>query len=70
MAKPVRLPKVTSIRLDDDLRNQVETTASMMGMTFSQFTRQALIRNIAVAHDIEKYRNERNKEKTDGEENN
>jgi antitoxin component of RelBE/YafQ-DinJ toxin-antitoxin module len=50
----------TSIRLDEELRDQAETAAHAMGMTFSAFTRQAIIRNIHVAFDIERQLNERN----------
>jgi antitoxin component of RelBE/YafQ-DinJ toxin-antitoxin module len=50
----------TSIRIDDELRGQAEDAAHAMGMTFSAFARQSLIRNIHVAIDIERQLNERN----------
>lgn len=51
---------ITSIRLDDETRERAEEAAHTMGMTFSQFARQSIIRNIQVAMDIEKQLNERN----------
>ena len=52
--------KPTSVRIDQELRDQAEDAAHSLGMTFSAFTRQSLIRNIQVAMDIEKQLNERN----------
>ena len=45
----------SSIRLTEDLRSKSNLAAERMGMTFSQFARQALIRNIQIAMDIEQY---------------
>jgi antitoxin component of RelBE/YafQ-DinJ toxin-antitoxin module len=45
----------SSIRLTEDVRRKANTTAEQMGMTFSQFARQALIRNIQIAMDIEQF---------------
>jgi antitoxin component of RelBE/YafQ-DinJ toxin-antitoxin module len=45
----------SSIRLTEDLRKKANSAAEQMGMTFSQFARQALIRNIQIAMDIEQF---------------
>jgi antitoxin component of RelBE/YafQ-DinJ toxin-antitoxin module len=45
----------SSIRLTEDLRRKANSAAEQMGMTFSQFARQALIRNIQIAMDIEQF---------------
>ena len=45
----------SSIRLTEDLRRKANSAAERMGMTFSQFARQALIRNIQIAMDIEQF---------------
>ena len=47
------LERTTSIRLSEHLRSSAEHTASAMGMTFSQFVRQSLNRNINVCQAIE-----------------
>jgi len=60
MGKKRYFKNLTSFRIDPELREQAEIAAHSMGMTFSQFTRQSLIRNILVAQDIERHLNERN----------
>jgi len=45
----------SSIRLTEDLHRKANSAAEQMGMTFSQFARQALIRNIQIAMDIEQF---------------
>jgi antitoxin component of RelBE/YafQ-DinJ toxin-antitoxin module len=45
----------SSIQLTEDLRRKANSAAEQMGMTFSQFARQALIRNIQIAMDIEQF---------------
>ncbi len=60
MSKQQFYKKLTSFRIDEELREQAEIAAHSMGMTFSQFTRQSLIRNILVAQEIERHLNERN----------
>ena len=47
------LERTTSIRLSEHLRSSAEQAASAMGMTFSQFVRQSLNRNIDVCQAIE-----------------
>ena len=47
------LERTTSIRLNEHLRSRAERAASAMGMTFSQFVRQSLNRNINVCQAIE-----------------
>jgi antitoxin component of RelBE/YafQ-DinJ toxin-antitoxin module len=60
MPKEKFYTKPTSIRLDDKLRLQAESAAHAMGMTFSSFARQSIIRNIQVCLDIEQEISERN----------
>ena len=57
---PKNLCKLTSFRISEDLRNQSEKAAETLGMTFSQFVRLSLVRNIYMAHDIERQVVERN----------
>ena len=52
----------SSIRLTEDLRRKANSAAEQMGMTFSQFARQALIRNIQIAMDIEQFLAEKRSE--------
>ena len=47
------LERTTSIRISDQLREQAERAATFSGMTFSQFVRQSLNRNIALCKSIE-----------------
>jgi hypothetical protein len=47
------LERTTSIRLSDQLREQAERAATFSGMTFSQFVRQSLNRNISLCKNIE-----------------
>lgn len=60
MAKNKFYTNPTSIRLDEELRDQAEDAAHSLGMSFSAFARQSIIRNIHVAMDIERQLNERN----------
>lgn len=48
------LVRTTSIRIDQALRDEAEAAASAMGLTFGQFVRQSLKRNIAVCQEVEK----------------
>lgn len=47
------LVRTTSVRIDDRLRQEAETAAELSGMTFSQFVRQSLNRNISLYKSIE-----------------
>jgi hypothetical protein len=47
------LEKTTSIRMSDQLREEAERAATFLGMTFSQFVRQSLNRNISLCKSIE-----------------
>lgn len=47
------LERTTSIRISNQLREQAERAATFSGMTFSQFVRQSLSRNISLCRDIE-----------------
>jgi hypothetical protein len=47
------LVRTTSIRIDERLRQEAEEAASICGMTFSQFVRQSLNRNISLCKSIE-----------------
>jgi len=47
------LVRTTSMRIDEELRKDAEVAASYAGMTFSQFCRQALRRNINLYKSIE-----------------
>lgn len=47
------LVKTTSIRIDEDLRNEAEDVANSSGLTFGQFVRQSLRRNIDLHKKIE-----------------
>lgn len=47
------LTHLTSIRMPIILREEAETHARFQGMTFSEFVRQSINRNIHVARDIE-----------------
>ena len=60
MKKSKVFGRPTSIRIDDELRDQAEDAAHAMGMTFSAFARQSLIRNIQVYLDIEQEISKRN----------
>lgn len=45
--------RTTGIRLSEALRDDAEEAATFQGMTFSQFLRQSLRRNIDLAKSIE-----------------
>ena len=47
------LSHLTSIRISHRLREQAEHAAEIQGLTFSEFVRQSLNRNIHVAQKIE-----------------
>ena len=47
------LVRTTSIRIDEELRHDAEKAATFSGMTFGQFCRQALRRNINLYQEIE-----------------
>ncbi len=47
------LIKTTSIRIDDDLRDEAEKVAAHMGLSFSQFVRLSIRRNIEIYKKIE-----------------
>lgn len=47
------LTRLTSIRLSEDLREQAEQSADYLGISFSDFVRQSLVRNIHIAVGIE-----------------
>ena len=47
------LVRTTSIRIDEKLREEAEQAATFSGMTFSQFVRQSLNRNISLCRSIE-----------------
>lgn len=47
------LERTTSIRISEQLREDAERAASFSGMTFGQFCRQALRRNITLYQQIE-----------------
>ena len=47
------LERTTSVRISDQLREQAERAATFSGMTFSQFVRQSLNRNISLCQSIE-----------------
>jgi hypothetical protein len=46
--------RTTGIRLSETLRDDAEQAATFQGMTFSQFLRQSLRRNIDLSRSIEK----------------
>jgi len=46
--------RTTGIRLSETLRDDAEEAATFQGMTFSQFLRQSLRRNIDLSRSIEK----------------
>ena len=46
--------RTTGIRLSESLRDDAEQAATFQGMTFSQFLRQSLRRNIDLSKSIEK----------------
>lgn len=48
------LVRTTSIRIAEGLREEAEEAAAFSGMTFGQFVRQSLRRNINAYRDIEK----------------
>jgi hypothetical protein len=48
------LIKTTSIRMDEQLRDDAEKAASFSGLTFGQFCRQSLRRNTNLVSEIEK----------------
>jgi len=47
------LTHLTTIRLSPDLRNEAERYADYFGISFSDFVRQSINRNIRVASGIE-----------------
>jgi hypothetical protein len=47
------LERTTSIRISKQLREDAERAATFSGMTFSQFVRQSLNRNITLCKSIE-----------------
>lgn len=47
------LTYLTTFRLSPDLRNKAEDCADYLGISFSDFLRQSLIRNIRIAQNIE-----------------
>ena len=47
------LSRTTGIRLSETLREEAEEAANYQGMTFSQFLRQSLRRNITLSKSIE-----------------
>lgn len=47
------LEKTTSIRISQQLREKAEEAAAFSGLTFSQFVRQSLNRNISLCRSIE-----------------
>lgn len=53
MRYPKEFDHLTSIRLSQSLREEAEKHARFQGLTFSEFVRQSLNRNIHVARDIE-----------------
>jgi hypothetical protein len=48
------LTKITSVRLSPNLLNEGIQCADSLGLSFSDFIRQSLIRNISVLKKIEK----------------
>lgn len=48
------LSHTTSLRIEDDLREEAENAAQKAGLTFAQFLRQSLRRNIDIHEKIEK----------------
>jgi hypothetical protein len=50
----------TGLRIETTLREQCERAAEYQGMTFSQFCRQALRRNLLLSSQIEKEVAQRN----------
>ena len=46
--------KITSVRLSPNLRNEGIQCADSLGLSFSDFIRQSLIRNISILKKIEK----------------
>jgi antitoxin component of RelBE/YafQ-DinJ toxin-antitoxin module len=50
---PKDLTRLTTFRLSDDLRSQAEKCADYLGISFSDFVRQSLNRNIHVSMGIE-----------------
>ena len=51
---PKDLTRLTTFRLSDDLRLKSEECADYLGISFSDFIRQSLNRNIHVSMGIEK----------------
>lgn len=60
------LNRLTTVRLSDDLRIRAEQCAHYMGVSFSDFVRQSLTRNIHVAQGIEAELNRINLDKSMG----
>lgn len=60
------LDRLTTVRLSEDLRTRAEQCANYMGISFSDFVRQSLTRNIHVAQGIEAELNRINLEKSMG----
>jgi antitoxin component of RelBE/YafQ-DinJ toxin-antitoxin module len=50
---PKNLTRLTTFRLSDDLRLKAEECADYLGISFSDFIRQSINRNINVAMGIE-----------------
>jgi len=50
---PKNLTRLTTFRLSDDLRFKAEECADYLGISFSDFVRQSINRNINVAMGIE-----------------
>jgi len=60
------LTHLTSIRLSNDLRQQAEYHAEYLGISFSDFVRQSLIRNINISVGIEEEINRQARQRSFG----
>ena len=60
------LTRLTTIRISESLRDKAEQCADSQGISFSDFVRQSLTRNIYVAQGIEAELNKINLEKSMG----
>lgn len=50
---PKDLKNLTTIRLSDDIREKAGELAEKSGISFSDFVRQSIVRNIQIAEEIE-----------------
>jgi hypothetical protein len=60
------LTRLTTIRISESLRDKAEKCADSQGISFSDFVRQSLTRNIHVAQGIEAELNRINLDKSMG----